>query len=535
MNTQSTTPESGRTEEPLLQLSNVSKSYGSTRALSDATLSLNGGEIHGLLGQNGSGKSTLIKVLAGVVTPDSGSLRLRGEDIPLPLTTSESDRLGLRFVHQNLGLVDSLSVGENLLIHRFASGHRHINWGSLFAEARSALDLYGLNIDPRATVGSLTSLERAQVAIARALAPMRDDRAERRSAILVLDEPTVYLPKKEVGVLFDMLDRVIDDGHGVLLVTHRLSELLEHTSRVSILRDARIRDTVETSTTTENTLVELAVGSGWRDSDSTVPAPANPDGDTLEHSVAVQDLHTQHLSGFGMRLRAGQILGLTGLAESGYEEVLYALFGASDKARGVLELDGTRVQLDKLNPAAAIAAGIALVPVNRLAQGVAGSASIEESVTLPVLNHYFRKGRLRLAEATAGSTDAIKRYGIVATGPAARVDTLSGGNQQKVLIAKWLQKQPSLLLLHEPSQGVDVRARHDIWRYVREAAAGCPVLVASSDYDELAELCTEVAIVADGIVLKTLTGDQLSADVIAAETLKLPGRPGMSSEGGEAA
>lgn len=520
---------------PLLQASKLSKAYGSTQALRDATLTINGGEIHGLLGQNGSGKSTLIKILAGVVSPDAGSLHLRGEDVPLPLTAAESGRLGLRFVHQNLGLVDSLTVGENLFLHRLASGYGHIRWGALFNDAKDALDLYGLSVDPRTLVGSLTPLERAQVAIARALGPLGRDSTGDQHAVLVLDEPTVYLPKKEVGVLFELLERVVSDGHGALLVTHRLNELLDHTSRVSILRDARVVATRETATTTEDELVELAVGSEWREDDPAGPVSMPVEADQPDHCAAVIGLRAKHLRGLDIRLRPGQILGFTGLAESGYEEVLYALFGGSDRAAGVLELDGTRLDLAKLVPAKAIRAGIALVPVNRLVQGVAGGASIEESLTLPVVRRYFRGGRLRLGDAEAASLDAISRYGIVATGPAARVDTLSGGNQQKVLMAKWLQRQPSLLLLHEPTQGVDVRARHDIWTYIREAAAGCPVLVASSDYDELAQLCTEVAIVVGGKIHRTLSGDRLSADAIAAECLKGPGNGTTMNEGGDAA
>jgi ribose transport system ATP-binding protein len=515
---------------PLLQVSHVSKAYGSTQALSDATLAVGSGEIHGLLGQNGSGKSTLIKILAGVVEADSGTMRLRGDDTPLPQTAAEAERLGLRFVHQHLGLVETLTVGENLLLHRFANGHRPIRWRGLFEEAERALELYGLTVDPRATVSALTPLERAQVAIARALAPLRTD-GESRQGVLVLDEPTVYLPKKEVGFLFELLDRVVADGHGVLLVTHRLSELLGHTSRISILRDARIVATRETAGTSEDDLVELAVGSDWGDDEVLAPAGDRVDVPSDVPDVVVRGLHTKRLRNMELRLRPGRILGFTGLAESGYDEALYALFGASDRAAGSLELGGNEIDLGRWTPAAAIAAGVALVPVDRMVQGVAGTATIEESLTLPVLRRYFRGGRLRLGEAAASGREAIGRYGIVATGPAARVDTLSGGNQQKVLIAKWLQRQPSLLLLHEPTQGVDVRARHDIWRYVRSAAEECPVLVASSDYDELAELCTEVAIVADGVVHKTLSGDRLTADAIAAECLKRPASGATRNEG----
>lgn len=519
-----------------MEMRGVSKAYGSTTALSDVALSIADGEIHGLLGQNGSGKSTLIKILAGVVTPDSGQLAVRGQQVPLPLTPSEADRLGLRFVHQNLGLVDTLTVAENLSLGGFARGHRPIDWPSLFSGAQATLDRFDLRVDAHASVGSLSALGRAQVAIARALAPLHGETGNRRNALLVLDEPTVYLPKKEVGQLFTLLNRVVADGHAVLLVTHRLSELLDHTDRVSVLRDARVVTTRATRESSEDELVELAVGTEWRTTEpeatpSSADVAARPTGD-----VRVTGLASTRLRRVDLDLAPGNIVGLTGLAESGYDEVLYALFGASDRAAGTLTTASSTLDLSRLTPAQAIRAGVALVPVNRLAQGVAGPASIEESVSLPVLGRYFRTGWLRLREASRASESAIARYGIVATGPAARVDTLSGGNQQKVLIAKWLQRQPTLLLLHEPSQGVDVRARHDIWRFVRQAALACPVLVASSDYDELAELCTAVAIVANGTVGKTLSGESVTADIIAAECLKQAdprGKP--RNEGGEVA
>ncbi|WP_196073058.1 sugar ABC transporter ATP-binding protein [Nakamurella alba] len=518
-----------RPGEPLLRISGLSKAYGTTQALSHADLTVESGEIHGLLGQNGSGKSTLVKCIAGVVTPDGGRIFVRGEEIPLPLTAARSEQLGLRFVHQNLGLVDSLSVAENLMLEKFSGGQRHIRWSGVFADAEKMLGQYGLRVDPRVAVRTLTPLMRAQVAIARALAPLRAGGGEDRRALLVLDEPTVYLPKKEVGALFDLLRRVVGHGHGVLLVTHRLTELLENTARVSVLRDARIIETLVTAGSSEDEMVGMAVGSEWHSGTDpleqaqavTSVAPAEPGG---AGTVTVSGLASRHLRGVDLELLPGEIHGFTGLAESGYEELLYAMFGAEERAAGSLTLGNLRLDLSRLLPRQAIRNGVALVPANRLQQGIAGVASIEESLSLPVLERYFRAGRLRLGRMTAAGGEVISKYGIVAGGPSTRVDTLSGGNQQKVLIAKWLQRRTALLLLHEPTQGVDIAARNDIWQFVREAASNCPVLVASSDYDELATLCTRVSIVANGRIATTLAGRRMTADGIAAECLKVPGR-----------
>ena len=517
----------------LLQVSHLSKAYGTTQALTDVTMGIEAGEIHGLLGANGSGKSTLIKILAGVVEPDRGELRLRGEDVRLPLTAADSERHGLRFVHQNLGLVGTLSVCENLSMASFAVGNHRVKWRALFAQAKATLERYELRVDPRATVDALSPLQRAQVAIARALSSLSTE--EHRNALLVLDEPTVYLPMKEVGTLFELLHRVVGHGHAALLVTHRLSELLENSQRVSVLRDSKIVATKLTAETTETELVEMAVGSGWQTvSGASIRIEEKGTWDSGGDSVQVRGLRTRKLRDVNLQLSVGEIHGLTGLADSGYEEILYSLFGANDRASGNLSLRGQDLDLSKLDPASAIKAKISLVPVDRLVQGVAGSSTIEESLSLPVLGRYFQTGFLRLRLASAASRELISSYGIVASGNRAQIDTLSGGNQQKVLVAKWLQRQPDLLLLSEPTQGVDVRARHDIWQYVRRAAGAAPVLIASSDYDELANLCTAVSIVAAGKIAKTLTGENLSADVIAAECLQGPDPDAAVSERGSA-
>ena len=519
---------------PLLSVQHVTKTYGSTTALNNAALELNGGEIHGLLGHNGSGKSTLIKILAGVVAPDSGQLSVHGEDVPLPLSAAEADRRGLRFVHQNLGLVDSLTVAENLLLSKFALGHRPIKWPAVFTQARGILDTYELEVDPRAVMSTLSPLQRAQVAIARALSTLAADEADNRAAVLVLDEPTVYLPKREVGNLFKLLHRVAGHGHAILLVTHRLVELIEHTDRVSILRDAHVIATKETAQTTEDELVELAVGSSWRTAEVPTIQARVDETDPIHHTL-IQDLRTKRLTGVDLTLTPGEIHGLTGLSESGYEQILYALFGAAEGVSGTLVQGHRHLGLSTLTPALAIKYGICLIPVNRLAQGVAGPATIAENTSLPILGRYFRRGRLRLSEEATATDGLIQKYGTVAGSRDARVDTLSGGNQQKVLIAKWLQQQPSLLLLHEPTQGVDIRARHDIWKSVRAAAVDSPVLVATSDYDELATLCTSVSIIADGRIRKTLSGSALTADLIAAECLKGSAPTGLDGRGGAVA
>ncbi|MCU1655740.1 MAG: Monosaccharide-transporting ATPase [Pseudonocardiales bacterium] len=500
-------------------MSGVTKRYGVTTALDSVSIEIKAGQIHGLLGQNGSGKSTLIKVLAGVVGPDEGAMTVQGREVGLPLKPVDAERLGFRFVHQNLGLVPSISVAENLFLSKFALGRaQHIRWGKLFSDAEQLLSEYQIGVNPRSPLEKLSPLERAQVAIVRAVAPVADATEESQRNLVVLDEPTVYLPRLEVGAMFSLLDRIVADGAGVLLVTHRMDELLDHTDQVTILRDSRVVGNRATHDATEAELVDLIVGAEWSRESSTAdmvaPVPA-------QRSTSYFDaLSTKTLRNLSLDLAPGAIVGLTGLAGSGYEEILYAAFGASVGATGSLFIEGRTLDIKSLTPRKAMDLGIGLVPADRLRQGVAVTVSIEENLSLPLLSKYFRGGTLRPKAIARASDKLVTDYSIKPDNRKAPLGTLSGGNQQKVVLAKWLQNQPRILLLHEPTQGVDVRARHDIWGFVRQLAQlGSTVLVASSDYEELATLCTSVAIVAEGNVVNTLSGGGMTMDAISAECL----------------
>jgi len=506
---------------PIVELQGVTKRYAGTTALLDAGITIEPGQIHGLLGQNGSGKSTLIKVLAGVVAPDAGTLRVRGEAVSLPLTPLEAERRGFRFVHQNLGLVPALTVAENLFLTGFAHGVvKPIGWRQLFADAGALLAQYDVDADPHAPLDRLSPLQRAQVAIVRALAPARDNGEKADGGnLLVLDEPTVYLPRKEVASLFALVDRVVSRGAGVLIVTHRMDEILEHTHQATVLRDARVVSSRATGATDEAELVKDIVGVEWareRRTTSSAADVSEVDGDPVQ----LAGLATRRLHDLQLEVCPGRILGLTGLAGSGYDELIYACFGASAKSAGRLRIGDTELDLARLTPRGAMDHGICLVPADRLRQGVAATMTIEENLSLPLLGRYFSGGALRLGRMRRAGDGLIGEYSIKCRDREAEVSSLSGGNQQKVVIAKWLQTRPRLILLHEPTQGVDVRARHDIWTSIRAlAAAGSVVLVASSDYEELATLCTQVAIVADGRITRSMSGDDLSIDAISTACL----------------
>ena len=503
---------------PLLEASGITKRYGGTLALDHAGLEIAPGEIHGLLGENGSGKSTLIKVLAGVVAPEAGNLRLFDEKVDFPLRPGEPHRRGLRFVHQSLGLIPSMTIGENLLIERFALARKttFINWRRFYDDASRLLEHYGLHLDPRGRLADLAPIDRSLVAIVRALAADAE-LGTAQPRLLILDEPTVFLPRGEVTRVFSMLRNLVSTGVGVLFVSHRMDEVREHTDRVTVLRDGRNAGTVVTSEVSDDELVHMIVG-------RSIAAPstdlADPD---VREGVALEliGMRSRTLHDIDLSVAPGEILGLTGLAGAGYEEILYALFGAHPSASGRAILDGRPLALRGLTPQTAMRAGIALIPADRMRDGLAGTATLEENVTLNTVDRYFRRMLLRRPELRKTADQLTGEFGIRPANAGLQMNSFSGGNQQRVLLAKWLTVKPRILLLHEPTQGVDVGARADISNFLRQlASTGTSVICASAEYDQLAALCNRVVIIADGRLGAELYGTSLTKDRILSECLR---------------
>ena len=506
-------------ETPILHVRGVIKRYGGTLALDHAELKIGPGEIHGLLGENGSGKSTLIKVLAGVVAPDAGQLSLFGETVDFPLRSGEAHRRGLRFVHQNLGLIPSMTVGENLLIERFALARNSafISWRHFYDDATRLLAQYGLDLDPRQPLVDLAPINRSLVAIVRAVAADHEVGGVTEPRLLVLDEPTVFLPRGEVTRVFAMLRSLMPTGVGVLFVSHRMDEVREHTDRVTVLRDGSNAGTEITAHVDDDALVRMIVGRDIAARTADHPDPPAQPGVALE----LTGFRSRTLRDVSLSVAPGEILGLTGLAGSGYEEVIYSLFGAHPSATGAMVLDGTPMTLRTLTPRTAIDAGIALIPADRMREGLAGTATLEENVTLNVVNSYFRRMLLRRPELRRTADQLVRDFRIRPANTNLQMENFSGGNQQRVLLAKWLARKPRILLLHEPTQGVDVGARADISVFLEElASAGTSIICASAEYEQLADLCTRVVIISDGRLQAELSGSSLTKENILSECLR---------------
>lgn len=497
-----------------LELRGLSKSFAGSRALDDVSLTVEPGEVHGLLGENGSGKSTLIKVLAGYHVPESGELEVYGRPVKLPLAPGEFRSLGLEFVHQDLGLIPSLTVVENLRIGEISSSEQrfHISWRSERRRARDTFSRYGLELDPAARVSELRPVERALLAIVRAVEGMRGGLAGDASArgVLVLDEPTVFLPRAGIDQLFALVREVTEHGASVLFVSHDLDEVKEITDRVTVLRDGRNAGTVSTAATHETELVELIIG---RKLETMIPEHQ----DTVEREVgcAVEDLTSSTVHGISVEVRRGEVLGVTGLAGSGFEEVPYLLFGALPCRRGRLNLGTHSFDLTSLKPAAAIRAGIALIPGDRQNDASIGSLPAADNMTLQVLRRYWGGAKLDRARMVRDSGQLMRDYDVRPPDPRMTYSSFSGGNQQKALMAKWLQTTPSLLLLHEPTQGVDIGARQIIFAVIRDAAAqGTSVVCGSSDYEQLAIICDRVLVFGRGRIVKEIVGEAITKERI---------------------
>ena len=500
---------------PLLRIENLSKTFGGLKALSGVDLDILPGQIHGLLGENGSGKSTLIKILNGFYEPDAGARAwMRGEPISLPIAPGYFRQLGISFVHQDLALVPELSVVENLRLNQIVGGSGPlINWRGERAKASELFERYGLDIDPGTTVDRLNDTERALVAILRAVSELGETRA-----LLVLDEPTVFLPKEDTELLFRLVKDLVSDGTmSALLVSHDMTEVLEHTDRVTVLRTGVVQASRDTSTVTDAELGELIVGRQV----STARVSTLQNGADRVTSVVVEALSTGKIDALDFTVAEGEIVGITGLAGSGFEDVLAGIYGAQTAKGGRITLAGQSHPIAASTPQRSLRQRIVYVPADRKTQGGVGEMSVEQNITLPVLTQFRSWFGVSPAGLKRRADEIGEKYDIRPRNSSLLFGTLSGGNQQKAVLGKWMQDDPKLILLQEPTQGVDIGARSTIFTLLRETAAGgVPIICASSDYDQLASVCDRVIVLAHGRIHTELRGDDVTRETIAASVIQ---------------
>ncbi|MDU9004409.1 sugar ABC transporter ATP-binding protein [Sedimentitalea todarodis] len=486
----------------------MTKTFGGVQALNNVALSIQPGEVHGLLGTNGSGKSTLIKVLSGFHAPDAGSLEIDGRPVTLPMPLGRSEAHGLAFVHQNLGLLYEASVLENLIAgdHERLNPWR-INWRAEAERARVLLAEYELDLMPDQIVADLSPVQRAQLAIVRAADRVREHRHYGAPGVLVLDEPTPFLPEEDVAKLFAIMRRLKESGVAIIFVSHDIDEVLEVTDRSTVLRDGKAIGTYYTASTDRETLVHAIVGRA---------VSVDRRVSTLSESrpiATITRLSGKILRDVSLSVRPGEILGLTGLIGSGHDEVPMLLSGAVQAVSGDLMLDGCSLDLTQLRPADAIAARIAFIPADRQRLGIAPELTLTENAMLPILGHGAWLNHEKLRRATA---ELMKRFTVKADNPGQAASELSGGNQQKLVLGKWLQLGPQLVLLDEPTQGIDVGARQEIYDRVAEACArGGAVICATSEFEQLETIAHRVLVFERGRIKAELKGDDVTKASIA--------------------
>ena len=503
--------------QAVLDVRSLSKTFVGQRALDDVQLSLWPGRIHALVGHNGSGKSTLIKILAGYHSPDAGAdVRLRGEPIQVG-SQRAAVSLGMRFVHQDLGLIDDLDTVDNLALGRGYSSRWWISHRREEAGARSLLEEMGIDLDVGQPVGELVPVERTMVAIARALGDFNGDE---RPTILVLDEPSESLTGPEVERLFAAIRRVSGRGTAVLYVSHRLDEVLAIADEVTVLKDGAVVAHEQAAALDHDRLLKLIVGRELQVLEHARPAASG------EVAMAVAGLTAETCAGVSFEVRRGEILGVAGLIGSGRSELPHLLGGARPWSGGTVEMAGA--ELSRLTPAAALRAGVVLVPGDRQRESTLPQLSLRENVTLPRVPC---SGPLRWIANRQERREAkswMERTGVVPNEPERLLATLSGGNQQKAVLARALRCEPRVLVLDEPVQGVDVGARAAIFQLLLEAAAaGTAIVVASSEPEDLVALCDRILVMQRGRIVSTLAGGGMSADRVVEQTLaEVPGAAG---------
>ena len=490
----------------LLSISKLRKTYGATIALNDASLDLNAGETLALMGENGAGKSTLIKILAGTVAPDSGEIHIDGQLAKLT-TPISAHRLGLIFIHQELNVIRSLDVAENIFLGRpYPQRFGLVNWREIRAQAQDCLKKLGIkHISPEQKLSKLSVGDRMLVKIAAAF--LEDPAAPAR--IFVMDEPTAALASEETERLFKVIDELKRRACGIIYVSHRLDEVLAIADRISVLRDGAVKAEMNANIATKSTLIEAMIGRDRVESQQIIP-PVRSESIAL----SVNQLNTPFLRDVSFNLHAGEILGVVGLAGSGPEFLIKGLI--NEAKAGTISLNGEPVTIREA--ADAWKFGIAIAPRERRSEGLVMMQDIASNIALPHLNKF---SLLRFFLSRKHQAFVARKMGVQvrlkARDSQQKVRELSGGNQQKVMFARAIAGDPSALLLDEPTRGVDVGAKYDIYALLREIAEkGVGILIVSSDHEEIIHLCSRIMIFKDGRLVNTVVNSEMTEQALLA-------------------
>ncbi len=487
----------------------MEKSFGVTRALVAAGIEIALGEIHALVGGNGSGKSTFLKCLAGINPADRGKLMIEGREHDLTSFHPQAARAaGLHFVHQQLTTFPRMSVAENLAIgYGFEPGFAgRIRWRQLNRHAKTVLERFELPFEPTQDISTLSSVSQTMLAIARAL--QGQESAE--SGVLALDEPTAALPNHEVDLLLDTLRRYAANGRAILFVSHRLDEVIDFADRITVLRDGEVITTVSSDGLAKSRLAELIVGReiSHISNDASAARPERPP------LLRVSELCGGKVRDFNLTAQPGEVIGIAGLVGSGRSTLLRLLSGAQPADSGTIALGEKTIRAT--HPREAISEGIAYLSEDRARDSILHGLSVADNLAIVNLKEYRRFWQVSRRAERRAARGAMERYQVKAESPRSSIASLSGGNQQKVALARWLQLKVKVLLLDEPTQGVDVGARAELWRLILAAAEeGTTSVVVSSDLEELVHLSERILVLEEGVVVTELRAEETSPNELA--------------------
>jgi len=486
----------------LLQLSAVTKSFGAVQALKGISFDLQAGEVHALLGENGAGKSTLIKIITGAHQPDGGTIEITGVRAE-KLSPAIAHKLGIACIYQQPALFPDLTVAENIGLRlESANSLSRVDWNSRRNQAQKLLQRIGADISPDAEVRSLSMPEQQLVEIACALGA--------GARIVIMDEPTASLTQKETQLLFAVVRDLRASSVGIIYISHRLEEIFQLADRVTVLRDGESVATCPAKETNETALIKLMVG---REISQIFPPAESAPGEIV---LSLKNLGCTAggVKNVSLDVRAGEILGLAGLVGAGRTELARTIFGITPADIGEIFLRGERIE--NHSPQEAVARGIAYVPEDRRRHGVILEMPVAQNMTMAIHRRIFPGTWLRFGAERACALDFIRQLDVRAYGPEAPGHSLSGGNQQKVSLARWLATEPKVLILDEPTQGVDVGAKSEIHKIIRRLAKdGLAVLMISSDLPEILGMSDRIAVMRGGTIAATLPGKSVAHEVMA--------------------
>ncbi|MDQ6435537.1 sugar ABC transporter ATP-binding protein [Mesorhizobium sp. LHD-90] len=498
----------------LFRMEGISKRYGGVRALENADLPVTAGRIHAILGENGAGKSTLIKVMAGVVAPDEGRMLMDGREVRFS-SPADANAAGIACIFQELSLIPDLSVADNIAISDPPRRFGLIDRRAQRRIAEEALARAGASdIHPRTLVKDLPLSRRQMVEIAKALA--------RNPRILILDEATSALTATDVTKVFSVLKRLRAEGLALLYISHRMHEIAELADECTVFRNGRKVATYQAGTRTDTEVIEMMIGREY--SNVFPPKPARAATAETPPLELKKLGWTGRLRDISLTVGRGEVVGLGGLDGQGQRELLLALFGVLRGCTGEVLVDGKPVSISSPAAARKRGVGMALIPEDRKTEGLMLPMTVRENLSFAVLDRISRAGIIDHAEENRLIDEMVKLLAIKTAGVDIPVGALSGGNQQKVVIAKWLMRQPRIILLNDPTRGIDVGTKQELYQLLRRLAdAGASILFYSTDYDELIGCCDRVLVLYDGRVVRTLEGDGITEHALIASALNIDG------------